>query len=778
MFGRLPDPQEARTIDEFADRLRALKIWAGDPSYETIKRRVNKAWLAEGRPPGELTKRSTVADCFKLGRRRISADLVVAIVQALNSDEGYVTQWRQAVRVLGGEALAAAQVRVQAALPEIVAEFTGRDRELALLGSTGVTAIDGMAGVGKTQLTIRAGHRLANMQPFEHTLFVDLRGFHPDPAQPPADPAAVLDGFLRLLGVAGHQIPYDQDERAALYRQRLADKRVLIVLDNAADESQVEPLLPDSPHCVTLVTSRRDLGGLPGTRRVAVDVFTPAESLDCLLRAMPDIPTDREALAAVAERCGHLPLALSLVVAHMRARPDWTVRDHADWLDERHQDNRLDAGVELALDLSYQDLPPDRQRLLRLLALHPGSEFDAWACAVLAGMDDVHEHMDRLVADNLVKQTGGRFAFHDLVRAFAYDRSKAEDRLAERRAAVSRLVGHYLMTAAEAMDLVFPAERDRRPIIRQTGLARPLQDAETASAWLDAERANLVATALKADAQHKILISATLFRYLDTRGHYSEAASLHQQAQQAAHDIGDKSAEANALTNLGLVHWRQARHSLAASLHNQAIDLAREAGDQRCEARALTNLGGVYWLLERYEDAACQHKRALDILRELGDHIGEAQALGNLGLVQGLLGDHEEELASHQRSYEIFRENGHRVGAARALGNIGEAYCELGRYQLANEQNLLALAELQALGERSGVAMSHLQIGIVYERLAEWNSAAEHYDQAATRFNELGQPHEEARAHRGLADCYRGTGDPDKARTHSERAVRLEQGTS
>jgi tetratricopeptide (TPR) repeat protein len=778
MFGLLPDPQEARTIDEFADRLRALKIWAGDPSYETIKRRVNKIWTAEGRPQGELTKRSTVADCFKIGRRRINADLVVAIVQALNSDEGYVTQWRHALRVLGGETLAATQVRVQAFLPDIVAEFTGRDRELALLCRAGATAIDGMAGVGKTQLAIRAGHLLANMRPFEETLFVDLRGFHPDPAQPPADPAAVLDGFLRLLGVPGHQIPYDPDERAALYRRRLADRRALIVLDNAADESQVEPLLPDSPHCVALVTSRRDLSGLPRTERVPVDVFTPAESLDFLIRAMPGAPTDRDALATVADRCGHLPLALSLVVAHMRARPDWTARDHADWLDERRQDNRLDAGVELALDLSYQDLPQERRRLLRLLALHPGSEFDAWACAVLADVEDVHADMDRLVADNLVRQTAGRFAFHDLVRAFAYDRTKAEDRLVDRRAALSRLVGHYLMTAAQAMDLVFPAERDRRPVIRQTGLARPLRDAESASAWLDAERDNLVAIALKADDQHKILMSATLFRYLDTGGHYSEAVSLHQQAQQAAHGIGDKSAESNALTNLGLVHWRQGRHRIAASLHNQAIDLARAAGDQRCEARALTNLGGVYWLLNQYEDAACQHKRAMDILRELGDRVGEAQALGNLGLVQGLLGDHDEELASHQRAYEIFRENGHRLGAARSLGNIGESYCELGRYQLAIEHHQLALAELHALGERSGLAVTHFDIGTVYQRLGDWDRAAEHYEQAATRFSELGQPHEEARAHKGLADCFQETGEVDKARAHSERAVRLEQGTS
>ena len=446
--GQLPDPGQARNLGDLIDRLRSLKAWAGNPSYETIKNRVNHAWRAQGRPGGELTKKATVADCFKPGRRRVNTDLVIAVVHALHPDAGYVAHWRQALRVVTGETTAAAQVRAQDTLPEPLAEFTGRDGELARLrhrsvhgGTVVISAIEGMAGVGKTQLAIHAGHLLAREEPFEQTLFVNLRGFHPDPSQPPADPAAVLDSFLRLLGVPGARIPHDLADRAALYRQRLAGRRSLVVLDNAADERQVESLLPDSPGCLTMITSRRDLGGLDTAAHLHLDVFTPAEAVGFLARTVP-AGDESAALARVAERCGHLPLALGLVTAHMRTRSGWTATDHADWLDERRQDHRLDTEVELALGLSYQHLPAQRQRLFRLLALHQGNDIEPYATAALAdtGLDAAREHLRRLTADHLLRQTApGRFAFHDLVRAFAYDRTMSEDRPPDRWAALTRL---------------------------------------------------------------------------------------------------------------------------------------------------------------------------------------------------------------------------------------------------------------------------------------------------------------------------------------------------
>lgn len=271
-----PDPGQARCLDDAIERLRLLKVWAGDPSYRAIKDRVNGARTAAGRPANELTHKATVASCFRPGRRRLDTDLVLAVVEALEPDAGYVERWRQALRVIGAEIEAASQVRVQDALPDVLPGFIGRTSELDKLravlrhpapagAAAVISAIEGMAGVGKSQFAIHAGHQLVREGVVDRVLFVNLRGFHPDPAQPPADPYAVLEGFLRLLGVPAHRIPHDLTARSAAFSDRLAGTRALIVLANAATAEQVRPLLPAAPGCLTLVTKP------PQPRRPAAD---------------------------------------------------------------------------------------------------------------------------------------------------------------------------------------------------------------------------------------------------------------------------------------------------------------------------------------------------------------------------------------------------------------------------------------------------------------------------------------------------------------------------
>jgi tetratricopeptide (TPR) repeat protein len=691
-FARLPDPGSADTLDDLVERLRMLKVWAGDPSYVCITGRVNSAWSTAGRPAGELAGKTTVTDCFRPGRRRLNTDLVLAVVHALHPDVGYVAQWRQALRVIGGETRAASRVRVQDTLPQDLPGFTGRATELERLrqtlrhgrplgGPVVISAIEGMAGVGKTQLAVHAGHLLARERPFERILFVNLRGFHPDLAQPPAEPAAVLDGFLRLLGVAEQRIPHDLSARTAAYRDRLAGTYALVVLDNAADADQVRPLLPGTDGCFTLVTSRRDLSELRPATHLTVDVFAPEEALEFLMRTAPGVALgpDPRAPARIIERCGHLPLALGLVAGRIRAKPGWTLTDHADRLEERHRDRRLDTGVELGLTMSYQHLPGDQQRLLRLLALHPAHDFDAYAAAALAGigLPDARANLNHLCGDHLLQRaTPGRYTFHDLVRAYAVNRGGDEDRPPERRAALTRLFDYYLATAAAAMDALHPAEAHRRPRGAAPVTATPaLIDPDIARGWLDTERPTLVAVAVHTATHgwwtHTTRLSTTLFRYLNG-GHHGDALIVHEHAIQAADHSNDPTARAHALTNLGAAHGQLGRFRLAARHLRQALTLFQRVGDRSGQARVLTNLGVTETRLGRYRTAADHFERAIAVNRQTGDRTGRARALSNLGIVQERLGRYLAAVDHLEQAVTLSRQLGDRAGEARAMANLGE----------------------------------------------------------------------------------------------------------
>jgi tetratricopeptide (TPR) repeat protein len=817
-FARLPEPGPVRTLDELVVCLRSLKVWAGDPSYEVITDRINVTWSVSGRPAVELARRGTVVDCFRTGRRRINTDLLLAVVRALHPDTGYVAQWRQALRVVLGETHAAAQVRAQDTLPADLAEFTGRTDELRRLrhivrrvqpvgGAVVISAIEGMAGVGKTQLAVHVGHLLAREQRFDHVLFVNLRGFHPDPAQPPADPAAVLDSFLRLLGVPGHQIAHDLAARTAMFRQRLAGKRALLVLDNAATEDQVRPLLPDSTGCLTFVTSRRHLTGLPASH-LTVDVFAPDEAVEYLAHAAPEVSVgdDPAALERVARRC---------------VTPGWTLTDHADRLDERHDHHRLDRGVELALQLSYQQLPAERRRMFRLLALHPGDDLDAYAAATLANTDlqSAEEHLRHLWADHLLQRAAeGRYIFHDLVRAYAADRATDEDRRRERRAALTRLFDLYLHTAASAMNILAPPEPDRRPHVPPpTGPTPRTADPAEARTWLDSELPNLVAAAVHAATggwpQHATQLAATLYRHLDVAGHYTEAITLHTHAAEAAHRSGDHAAEAQALTNLGNAQYRLARYQQAADHYERALILCRELADRHGEAHALGNLANAQMDLGKYQEALVHSQQAVTLCREIGNRLVEARATISFGRVNERLGSHQQATAAYQQALDLCREVGDQLAEAVTLSNLGSVYQQSGNLQLAADHFQRALDLCREIGYQVGEGYAMNALGMVNERLGHQQAAAHHYRHALTQFRKIGDRngearvlnnlggmlgadrrhdqahahhtaalaladqtgdrHEQARAHDGLAHSHHATGDTDHARHHWHQALAL-----
>jgi tetratricopeptide (TPR) repeat protein len=545
-----------------------------------------------------------------------------------------------------------------------------------------------MAGVGKTQLAIRAAHLMLREQPFERVLFVNLRGFHPDPAQPPADPAAVLDGFLRLLDVPGHQMPDGLEARAEAYRRQLAGTRTLVILDNAADAGQVRPLLPGNPSCPVLVTSRRILTDLRGAAQLPVGVFTVDEALRFLREAAPEVPVgdDPEAAVRIALRCGHLPLALGLVAAQMRTRPGWTLTDHADWLDERHRDRRLVTGIELALDLSYRHLPAGRQRLLRLLASHPGQDFDRYAAAALADvdLDTAGSDLDDLCRDHLLlRGSPGRYAFHDLVHAFAANRAEDEDRLPERRAASTRLLDHYQRSATACSSLLDPSSAPGpEPVSAAGGAVVEPADRETALAWFTTEHGALLAAVDQATASGRyaqsLELARCLYGFLYRRGHWQDLVRVQRAAIEAARRLGDPALESRAHRNLAAAEIRLGRFREAQAHLRVAIELGARAGDAAAQAQAHYNMAYLWDQQRDYPAAVRENERAMAFYQAAGHRQGQARALGAAGWYRAQFGEHRAALETCLRAVSLFEEIGDRAGLASTLDTLGLAHRHLG----------------------------------------------------------------------------------------------------
>ncbi|MEU4243478.1 tetratricopeptide repeat protein [Actinoplanes sp. NPDC026619] len=761
----LPDPGRATSLDELVDRLRLLKIWAGDLSYDAITARVNA-----GRPAADAARRSTVANCFQPGRRRLNHDLVLAVVTALHPDVEYVDRWRQALRVIGAETEAVAQVRVQDALPPELDGFTGRAGALAQLSEAdSLAVIEGMAGVGKTQLAVHAGHELLRAGAADRVLFVNLRGFHPDPTQPPADPAAVLDGFLRLLGVPGQQIPHDPEARAAAYQERLAGTRTLVVLDNAASADQVRPLLPDVAGCLTLVTSRRSLTDLKPATQLTLDAFTPAEALAFLSHSVG--VADPESAARIAQRCGNLPLALSLIAGHIRSTPGWTLADHADRLDERARDRRLDSGVELALALSYQHLPDEQRRLLRLVALHPGQDFDVYAVTALAGAG-TPPRLDDLCADHLLQQPGpGRYTFHDLVRAYAAARAQDEDRPADRRDALTRLFDHYLTAATTAMHTLHPTEAPA------AGEPMPeLTDPGAAAAWLDTERLTLVAMAAHTAANgwpgHTTRLARTLYRHLQG-GYNAEALTVHGHALTAARTLADREAEANALAAIGVAHLQMGRTDTGVHIVRQALEVYRQIGDRTGQAFALRNLGGAAERQGRAAEAIDHWREALALCREAGDRTGEATSLAVLGDAFERAGRFEEAIDHCEQALTLARQTGNKHREAFTLNSLGMAETRAGHYAPAGEHLNAALALFGEVGVRFGEAMVLDTLGLLHTGLNRPDEAVDYHSRSLAIVRELGGQDGEVYVLNGLGAALLAAGRPAEAQTHHTEAYAI-----
>ena len=699
----------------------------------------------------------------------------------------------------------AAQLPVQAMpaqLPLDVSGFAGRMAELARLhallpsaeaaggGTVVISAIGGTAGVGKTALAVHFAHEVASRFP-DGQLYVNLQGF--GPSGTPVAPVAALRGFLLALGVAAEAIPADEADQSGLYRSLLAGKRVLVVLDNARDAGQVRPLLPGSPGCLVVVTSRSELTGLvaaEGARPLVLDVLSAAEAAELLAFRLGRERLDREPGTAeeLTSLCSGLPLAVAIVAARAAARPGLALADLADELQVAQ--SRLDAletgdpatSVRAVFSWSYRQLAEAAARVFRLAGLHPGRDLTVPAAASLAGIPpgEAHRLLEKLTqAHLLIEHTPGRYCFHDLLRAYAADLATAPGAPDDPRAALTRLFDHYLATAAAAMDLLHPGEAHYLdPDLG--GSAQALPNLQAARAWLDAERPALVAitahTAAHGWHSHAIRFAAVLHRYFQG-GHYTDAVAVYRAARDAARLACDHRAEADALRWLGTAYSWQDAYERAADHIEQALTLYRQTGDLPGQAWALGNLAAVDWYQGRTLRAVQHWEHSLALSVQVGDHASQAITLSNLGDALPRLGRSGEAFEYLLRALDLARMNGHRDIEAYALNNLGEAEARLGRPEQGAKYLMQARMIFRELGHRTGEARSLTNLGVLHASQGRAEQAARCHRQAATLFHEVRERDGEAAALNGLGEAVRAAGHPSDAVSHHTAAFDLARGT-
>ncbi|MEU5848661.1 ATP-binding protein [Saccharopolyspora shandongensis] len=635
-------------------------------------------------------------------------------------------------------------------LPAVTPHFVGRGDELGEIrdvllrdvpGSPVVCAVHGMAGVGKTALVVRCAHRLKSRFP-GGCLFLDLRGHTTGTV--PVSPGEALDRCLRLLGVPGAEIPADVDDRAAVFRDRLRGRSVLIVLDNAHSTEQVRQLIPAEPKCRVLVTSRRRLVSLDDAHHVKVTNL-PASAAATLFRSLaPDNSSERgteRVVDRIVEHCGRLPLAVRIAAARLRTHAGWRLADLEGRLADRYvRLSELDDGercVAAAFQLSYQDVPSAQQRLFGLLALHPGADWEVFGAAALAGVDlRVAERLLASLHDaHLIDlQPTGRYRFHDLIRAFARTVALADVPEAEQQDALRRLVDLHVHVADQADRLLAPSRYRPELGLPDVPPAVPELDDGTAVDWMRAEWANDVA----------------LCDLAAKRG-------FHERCWQLAFALRsffflDKLWDPWVVSN------------------ERALNSAASSGDHWAEAIAANNLGVA--LIDRGEldQAAERYRRALGLFETIGDQHGVHTTLNNLAWVDHYRGEHRTALAGMQIALAFYRSTNATRNAGITMRGTALVEIELGDFSAACGHLDAALLIFDELGLDLDAAMTLNGRGWAHFCAGNHTEAAAAYRAAAERSDRCGSTFESARAESGLGNVAAATGRPDDARKHWNRA--------
>jgi tetratricopeptide (TPR) repeat protein len=768
--------------EEWADRLEQLRVqaveWRVDAEmhlgrHDQLVPQLRD--LARQYPLREPIHAQLMLAFYRCGRQ---AEALAAYEQArgvlieeLGTEPGTVLQ-RLHQRILTADpALAVPEAAVSVShdpglpmprqLPGAVTHFAGRAAELAALrglldqvgeptpGMAVISAIGGTAGVGKTALAVHWAHQVAGRFP-DGQLYANLRGY--DPAGTPARPEVVARRFLNALGVPDSQIPSDPEACESLYRSSLAGKRVLIVLDNARDAAQVRPLLPGSSGCFVLVTSRNQLTSLAaaeGARMLTVDLLSQSDAHELVARRLgrQRVRDEPEAVSELIEFCARLPIAVSIAAARAAARPAFPLAYLVAEL--RDTDGRLDlldagdpaSSIRTVFSWSYQKLSAAAARMFRLLSLHAGPDISIPAAASLAGLprDQARRAVGELTTSHLLAEhVPGRFTCHDLLRAYAADQTVARDDEAERRAAVHRLLDHYLHTGHAISRLLDPTQDTISLDPPQPGtLPEGPADYKQAWAWAQAEHQVLLAVATKTAATRFQAYAWQILRALDP------------------------------------FFFRRGLWHEFASGQRTALDAALAAGDLAGQAHMHRGLGRVYALLGSFDQGQAHLSRAIAGFRESGDHADEARAHINVGLALRLQGRYSDALSHARQALRLYRKAGHQGGQAGALNNVGLYHIYLGDYQQALACCQDALTAFSNLGNRYGVAHTLDSLGSVHYFLGDSAQAIACFQQSLDAFREYGDQFSQADSLTHLGDAHHATGNPQTARNAWQAALSI-----
>jgi DNA-binding SARP family transcriptional activator len=644
-------------------------------------------------------------------------------------------------------------------LPADTRVFTGRARELAELvaaagqaaGTLVISALDGMAGIGKTALAVRAAHRVADRFP-DGQLFIDLRGNTGG-----LDPLSAEDALaylLRALGVAPQSIPSGVAERTTLYRAKLAEHRTLIVLDNAVGPDQVRPLLPGVVGCLVLITSRNRLTGLDGALSLTLDLLSEGEAVALLseVAGTEKAPLCSPAVRELAALCGYVPLALRIVAARLRHQRELTVdalvsqmRDETGRLGQLNDGDR---DLTSVFDSAFASLPEPERDMLRMLGVIPGPDLDPYAAANLLGTDlHTARHLLESLLERslLLQQTAGRYRMHDLIRA--YVRSLMDADGDEARGARARLLDYCERTAWRADVHVARNNRTQRrataPAPATASPAPELSDTAQALAWFRAERPNLlaaIADAATAPAA-RIGLTAAMASTLMHDGPWQQAAALHEAAVRAAGELGDRQAEAEAL-------WDQARtegllltdgRGYATSLLERSLSIFQEIGDRQGEANVRSGIRALeYGDGDAAAAALGSDGPAAPIFREVGDRLGEAGALYMEAKIFALRGEPGEAHRLGLEALAAFREVGLRRGEAMVLHTLGRLDIDEGDLSSAAVYLESSIAIHREFGHRQNEAAVLLDLGRIRTVTGAYARAAEMISLALETFRDLG----------------------------------------